>query len=65
MGDTITIKIGEEDFSFPVRKREGEDLFSTGSRGYSSNGSRFHYEGKQYIVNCNIIEVGSKPKKEA
>ena len=63
MGDTITIKIGENEIPpFQLRERGEGQEFSTGSRGYSSNGSRFWIGDKQYIVNVNLIEVGSKPK---
>jgi len=37
-----------------------EKVFSTGSRGYNVTGKIF-ISGKRYQVNCNIVEIGSKP----
>ncbi|MHA1290650.1 MAG: hypothetical protein ACTSPB_24970 [Candidatus Thorarchaeota archaeon] len=60
--EEITIKLGGKDYTYPLRVRDGEDKFSTGSKGYSCNGMRIYHEGKQFMVNCNIVELGTKPK---
>jgi len=59
----VTIELDGEKYGFPLRVRDENDTFSTGSRGYSCNGQRFYHENKGYIVSVNLVEIGSKPEK--
>ncbi|MHA1286022.1 MAG: hypothetical protein ACTSPB_01340 [Candidatus Thorarchaeota archaeon] len=45
----VVIKLEDESYGFPLRVRDENDPFSTGSRGFSCNGQRFYHEGKGYI----------------
>lgn len=55
-----TITIGGEKANLMVA---GPREFKTGSRGYNANG-KGEFGGKKYQININIVEIGSKPKKE-
>lgn len=36
--------------------------FKTGSKGFYGSGKVTSKSGKRYQVNCQIVEIGSKPK---
>lgn len=57
---TVAIRLNGQDVSlFGV---EGK-IFSTGSRGFNGN-QRVTINGVPYQVGINLVEIGSKPKKD-
>jgi hypothetical protein len=54
-----TIQLEGEKMNFLLSKK----TFSTGSRGFYSNG-RMMAGGKNYQVQIQCVEIGSKPKEK-
>jgi hypothetical protein len=41
-----------------------EKEFGSGSKGFNANGKFSDESGKRYQLSANIVEIGTKPKKE-
>lgn len=54
-----TIQLNGEKQSFVLNKKD----FKTGSRGYHATG-KMMAGGKNYQVNIQCVEIGSKPKEK-
>ncbi len=54
-----TIQLEAEKQSFILKKKD----FQTGSRGYHAQG-KMMAGGKNYQVNIQCVEIGSKPKEK-
>ncbi len=59
MNKIAILKIGDEEYALNMKPKD----FKTGSKGYNISG-KIELEGKKYQIGCNIVEIGSKPKKE-
>lgn len=62
MSDLNIAKITIEGNSFAVIVNPKN--FSTGSRGFYGNSKAEFANGKRYQVSVQLVEIGSKPKKE-
>lgn len=54
-----TIQLEGEKQNFALNKKD----FSTGSRGFHGTG-KMMVAGKNYQVNIQLVEIGSKPKQK-
>ncbi len=58
-GNMATIQLEGEKMNFPLGKKD----FKTGSRGFYGQG-KMMAGGKNYQVNIQCVEIGSKPKEK-